>query len=690
MNLTKLFYYVVSLSLMGSIITIGILIIKRLFRQKLGANFHYYIWFMLILRLIIPYTPLTAFSAFNFMPSYSHVIDFPQISNPSAIKEITSTEINTTDNNLNTPQEPLTVSKNNQTSQVLPSKPWFSWQTLSLAWIIGAIATFSYILLVNGLLVFRSKKLSVCDSHEILQILEECKAKLNVKSKVMLVYDETIKSPAIFGLYKPKISISSKLMSKLTPEELHYIFLHELSHLKRGDLFINGLLLSIQTIYWFNPIIWYALHLMKQDCEIACDANALSVINPKDHKKYGQTIINLLQLFSEPHWAPGTLGFISKFNARRIVMISTFKKTSFKWSAAALTLTLLVGCTSLNNPIKSITAEPNQNSTNPITEQNTGIINTTSNSTTPSSSSGANSAMYNDGIYGFSVSLPVSWRGFSVVNSMWQGLAIGDASGEKVVATGPKISIRHPKWTLKVPRQDIPIMVFTIEQWNSLQNGVFHIGAAPIGPSELGRNNIYVFALPARYNFAFLPGYEEVEKILDGKPLKTTNIDKGSSDSIAKILLNVIEFGKQGKVRDGSLSAISVKTNTIEDVEKSFGKADKIDWVAAAKGRYATYSKQNVVFGINKGEQIFEIRTSDIVIKSITLSKTKAVLGNPAYDAKSNGQEILGYVANSEFKVEFVFPEPNANNPDPVIDHYNVLYPAGTVNNMSGDAGRQW
>ncbi|OQA07060.1 MAG: hypothetical protein BWY65_02011 [Firmicutes bacterium ADurb.Bin373] len=75
-------------------------------------------------------------------------------------------------------------------------------------------------------------------------------------------------------------------------------------------------------------------------------------------------------------------------------------------------------------------------------------------------------------------------------------------------------------WTAQNQLQDIPIMVFTHAQWDALQNGEFHIGAAPIGPSELARNSSYVFALPARYNYAFPPGYEEVENILRGDPLK--------------------------------------------------------------------------------------------------------------------------------------------------------------------------
>jgi hypothetical protein len=67
-------------------------------------------------------------------------------------------------------------------------------------------------------------------------------------------------------------------------------------------------------------------------------------------------------------------------------------------------------------------------------------------------------------------------------------------------------------------------MVFTRLQWDSLQDEAFHIGAAPIGPSELGRNGRYVFALPARYNYAYPVGFEEVDQILSRQPLTTFDI----------------------------------------------------------------------------------------------------------------------------------------------------------------------
>ncbi len=131
----------------------------------------------------------------------------------------------------------------------------------------------------------------------------------------------------------------------------------------------------------------------------------------------------------------------------------------------------------------------------------------------------SDSIVYKNTEYGFNFSLPESWKGFTIITDKWEGQAIEGEESGKVVETGPLISIRHPEWTPENPRQDIPIMIFTHNQWSSLQEEEFHIGAAPIGPSELGRNNKYVFALPARYNFAFPTGYEEVDKIIQSHPL---------------------------------------------------------------------------------------------------------------------------------------------------------------------------
>lgn len=136
----------------------------------------------------------------------------------------------------------------------------------------------------------------------------------------------------------------------------------------------------------------------------------------------------------------------------------------------------------------------------------------------------ADSIVYENTQYGFDFSLPLSWKDYKVITEKWEGLAIEETQGDKVVEIGPLILIRHPEWTSENQRQDIPIMVFTHNQWDLLQLEEFHIGAAPIGPSELGRNTKYVFALPARYNFTFPAGYEEVEEILNNHALQPSGV----------------------------------------------------------------------------------------------------------------------------------------------------------------------
>ncbi|MEK7638192.1 MAG: hypothetical protein AAB375_02085 [Patescibacteria group bacterium] len=129
--------------------------------------------------------------------------------------------------------------------------------------------------------------------------------------------------------------------------------------------------------------------------------------------------------------------------------------------------------------------------------------------------------VYTNNQFGFQIALPQSWTGYTVVNQKEDiyDLTGATTTNNGVIAQFPIFRIRHPLSTLAVPRQDIPIMVFTTGQWRYILAGEYNVGAAPIPPSELAHNSRYVFALPARYNYAFPEGFEEVERILSGKPV---------------------------------------------------------------------------------------------------------------------------------------------------------------------------
>lgn len=121
--------------------------------------------------------------------------------------------------------------------------------------------------------------------------------------------------------------------------------------------------------------------------------------------------------------------------------------------------------------------------------------------------------------FGFQFSLPASWKGYKIITGSWKALSIDASTENQKVQSGTKLSIRHPLWTKAVPRQDIPILIIPIKLWEQIKNEKYSIGAAPIPPTEITRSSKYVFAIPARYNFAFPKGYEEVEKIINSKPI---------------------------------------------------------------------------------------------------------------------------------------------------------------------------
>lgn len=148
-----------------------------------------------------------------------------------------------------------------------------------------------------------------------------------------------------------------------------------------------------------------------------------------------------------------------------------------------------------------------------------------------------------------------------------------------------------------------------------------------------------------------------------------------------------MKSAKQGKVIN---CEIAVDSMIIDDVATKWGKPDKTGWVSKSKGGYNTYSKHNVVFGWNKGSRIFEVRSFDKRLGKISLSMAKKAFGIPPYDVKSNGQEIIAYIATKDNKILLVFPQPTSVNKNHLMDHYSVIKPSMTANNMAGYPAIKW
>ena len=97
---------------------------------------------------------------------------------------------------------------------------------------------------------------------------------------------------------------------------------------------------------------------------------------------------------------------------------------------------------------------------------------------------------YRNEQYGFEMTFPSDWKGYSVVSGTWQGRTQDEQGETTGTYTGPEIILRHPQWTADAPWQDIPVMVFTHDEWALVEQEHLAVSAAPIGPSKLGENAV--------------------------------------------------------------------------------------------------------------------------------------------------------------------------------------------------------
>ena len=346
MNIVNVFETIVLSSLVGSIIALIILSIKRIFREKLNPRFHYYIWLILLIKLIIPFGPQNSLSISNIYEKFNVGSSTNEVKREieiSTSQEVTNTKLNhLIDKDELQPSE-KTVS-NNFIDKNLENKVEIK-EVLFFIWMLVAV-------LLIGILVISYKKLreiirasirDVDSTH--IEILYDCTRIMNIKSKVDILYSTKISSPSLCGFIKPKILIPVNVAKNVCNEEFKYIIMHELIHLKYKDIFISWIINLLSVIYWFNPILLYSFHKMRQDCEISCDNQVISYLDKDENIQYGNSIIRILELGGNSKRIIGIASMAMNRSEikRRIMMISKYKKINPKNALLGVVVVVIVG-----------------------------------------------------------------------------------------------------------------------------------------------------------------------------------------------------------------------------------------------------------------------------------------------------------------------------------------------------------
>jgi bla regulator protein blaR1 len=135
--------------------------------------------------------------------------------------------------------------------------------------------------------------------------------RLGLKRIPAIVFARDAVTPAVYGVFRPVLLIPSGYLEKISRREAEHVLLHELCHLKRGDLWVHGLYLLLHMVYWFNPFLIWTSRQMKHVREICCDLSVAEVLREKT-KGYRKTLLDTARGLVTETVEPG-LGLLGVF-----------------------------------------------------------------------------------------------------------------------------------------------------------------------------------------------------------------------------------------------------------------------------------------------------------------------------------------------------------------------------------------
>ncbi len=343
MTFAQVFYRLVYMSLTGLCAGVAVLVVRWLADTRISPFWKYAMWLLVLGALVVPFRLQSKLAV---MPDAS---DFGQISyrDDELYARLLLADYKTQEYLTITEQRLETLQNLQNEIEDLHFKSILFETVIPTIWISGFMAILSFMLYVGVRLRMRIATQTLDTSERYVRILERCKQLLGVNQDVRIIMQKYVSTPALIGVWRPAI-ILPPYLDDIDDERVMHVLLHELAHLKRHDLIINYLLLFLQAVYWFNPLLWGLFRFVRQDMEVANDAFVLSVIGNEQRKSYGLSLVAVLASYNNVLFGPRLLCMVDgKHNMeRRIRMLKlgeSFRKRRVVMAIAGVVIMSGIG-----------------------------------------------------------------------------------------------------------------------------------------------------------------------------------------------------------------------------------------------------------------------------------------------------------------------------------------------------------
>lgn len=333
------------MSCSGGVMALALFAGKRLWRDRVSRQWQYYIWLVVVLRLLVPFGPEAGWLGKAYRAVERVVSGDTDLQQEVPVRDGTGDGFRSGDGFAPAASNEAGSTENEGETATYRKPGTLTVQYVWLIWITGAL-----VMLIRKITVYqsftrylRAGLIPVTDTGMLDRLCDTAK-RAGVKVPVELCVNPMVSSPMLTGFFRPCVVLPN---INITEKEFQYTALHELTHFKRGDLFYKWLVQITVCLHWFNPLVYLMSREITRACEFSCDEAVLASMGSDHARDYGQTLLDAMAAAGKYRENPGavTLSENKKLLKERLGSIMKFKKHSktVKILTAVLTVSLALG-----------------------------------------------------------------------------------------------------------------------------------------------------------------------------------------------------------------------------------------------------------------------------------------------------------------------------------------------------------
>lgn len=316
----------VSMSLAGSVLILLLTLLRPLVRERISRRWQYYIWLLVIARLLLPIGGLEAPAKIETAGPAAA----PLLSLPEAEQE----DVETRPPGESAPEFDDSLKLRTAVRENL----WVVWLAGALALLIRKATAY------QSFLRYLRAGWAPVEDPALLDLAARIGAEAGVKRPVELYVNPLAASPMLLGVRKPWVVLPTV---ELPEEDFRFVVLHELTHCRRRDVLYKWLTQLTVCVHWFNPLVHWMAREVERTGELSCDEAVLRRLDGPGRRAYGDAILRTISAgggYQAVQPSP-TLGAEGKHLKERLETIMKFKKTGRLAAVLAALLAVVLGVT---------------------------------------------------------------------------------------------------------------------------------------------------------------------------------------------------------------------------------------------------------------------------------------------------------------------------------------------------------